>query len=133
MRPPFRRQCRCYGSPPWAKSTTDEAESYLARPTAIWEKTLLRSSVASQHALHQITQRAPEVLSGALLQSVFINEQDVVLEAGIEMWLETQVNNDRVVMAVNVRVDPIETLENLADRLTEVLGEGNTWIETAFS
>lgn len=58
---------------------------------------------------------------------MLIYEQNVVLEAGVEMWLETQVDNDRVVVAVDVRIDAIEALEDLADGLPKVLGEWNTY------
>lgn len=54
---------------------------------------------------------------------MFIDEQHVVLEAGVEVWLETQVDNDRVVMTVNVGVDAIEALEYLPDSLGKMFGE----------
>lgn len=48
----------------------------------------LQHSIAPQHAFYQITQRTPEVFSGSLLQSMLVDEQDVVLEACVEMWLK---------------------------------------------
>jgi len=58
---------------------------------------------------------------------MLIDEQDVVLEAGVKMWLETQVDDNRVVVTVNVGVDSIEALENLPDCLIETLGERDTY------
>lgn len=57
---------------------------------------------------------------------MLINEQDVVLEAGVEMWFETQMDNDRVVMAVDVGIDAIKPLKNLPYGLTKMLGKGDT-------
>jgi hypothetical protein len=58
---------------------------------------------------------------------VLIDEQDIMLEAGVEMWLQTQVDDDWVVMAVDVGVDSVESLENLTDGLAEVFGESDTY------
>jgi hypothetical protein len=38
---------------------------------------------------------------------VFINEQDIVLEAGVEMRLETEMHYHWVVVAVDVGVDTV--------------------------
>jgi hypothetical protein len=57
---------------------------------------------------------------------MLINEEDIVLEAGIEVWLEAQVHNDGIVVTVDVRVDAIKALENLADILTELFWEWDT-------
>jgi hypothetical protein len=56
---------------------------------------------------------------------MLIDEQDVVLEAGVEMWFESQMYDDGVMMAVDVRVDAIEALEDVADGRREVFGEGH--------
>ena len=45
---------------------------------------------------------------------MLVNEQNIVLEAGVEMGLETKVNYDWVVVAINVCIDTVETLEDLA-------------------
>lgn len=57
---------------------------------------------------------------------MLVDEQDVVLEAGVEMRLETESDDDRVVVAVDVRVDAVEALEKLTDQGRELLGEGDT-------
>jgi hypothetical protein len=55
---------------------------------------------------------------------MLINEEDIVLEAGVEMWFEAQMDDDGVVVAVDVGVNAVEALEDLANGLAEVLGEG---------
>jgi hypothetical protein len=77
-------------------------------------------SITPQHALDKITQRTPKVLT-AVCQSMLINEQDIVLEARIEMRLETQLNDDVVVVAVYVRVHAVQALEHVADQSGERL------------
>jgi hypothetical protein len=57
---------------------------------------------------------------------MLIHKQDVVLEARIEMWLEAQVHNDRVVVAVDVGVDSVEAFEELAQGGREVFRKGDT-------
>lgn len=69
--------------------------------------------ITSKHAFDQFAQRTPIVLS--LCQAVLINEENVVLEACVEMWLKTELHDDRVVVAVDVSVDAVETLEHLSD------------------
>jgi hypothetical protein len=54
---------------------------------------------------------------------MFIDEQDVMLEAGVEMGLEAEVYYYRVMMAVDVGVDTIQTLEDLTEEIGESLGE----------
>jgi hypothetical protein len=54
---------------------------------------------------------------------MFIDEQDVMLEAGVEMGLEAEMYYYRVMMAVDVGVDTIQTLEDLAEEIGEGLGE----------
>jgi hypothetical protein len=46
---------------------------------------------------------------------MLVNEEHIVLEAGVYVRLEPQVDYDRVVMAVDVRVHPIQALEDLAE------------------
>lgn len=81
-------------------------------------------SVTPQHAIDQITERAPVIFPTG--QLMFVNEQDVVLEAGVQMRLETEVHHDRVVVAVDMSVDTVQALEDLAEETGECLGEGDT-------
>lgn len=57
---------------------------------------------------------------------MFVHEQNIVLEARIEMRLQSQVHDHRVVMTIDVRVYAIQALEDIADGLWEVLGKGHT-------
>src|SRR3569833_206917 len=77
--------------------------------------------VAPQHALHKVAEWAPEILAAG--QVVLIDEEHVLLEAGIEMRLEPQLSNDGVVMAVFVGVDSVHALEFLLHQGRERLGE----------
>jgi hypothetical protein len=63
--------------------------------------------IVLQHALHEIAQRSPEVFA-PVCKTMLVNEQNVVLEACVQMWLEPQLNDDRVVVAVDVGVDTVE-------------------------
>jgi hypothetical protein len=58
---------------------------------------------------------------------VLIDEQNVVLKAGIKVSLEAKFANDRVVMAINMGVYTIHALEHLSNHAGKRLGEGNTW------
>lgn len=49
-----------------------------------------------------------------------------MFETGIEMGLESQVHNHRVVVAVDVCIHPIKSLEDLANQTRECLGEGDS-------
>lgn len=46
-----------------------------------------------------------------------------MLETRVEVWLEAEVHDNGVVVAVDVGVDTVETLEDLADETGEGLGE----------
>lgn len=92
----------------------------------IVHETTARNSVALQHAVYQIAEWSPIILPAS--QLVFIDEQDVVLEAGVQMGLEAQMYDDGVVMAVDMGVDTIQTLEDLAQKAGEGFGEGNACI-----
>jgi hypothetical protein len=89
------------------------------------------SSIAPEHALHQLSQRSipltPLATAALISQPKLLDEQDVVLEAGVQVRLQTQTAHDRVVVAVNVCVDPVQPLEDLADVLLEVGGEWYAW------
>lgn len=69
-------------------------------------------SVALQHAVHEISERSPVVSSAG--QAVFINEQHVLLEARVQMWLQAELADHRVMVAIYVRIDTIHALEDLA-------------------
>lgn len=56
---------------------------------------------------------------------MLIDEQNIMLEAGVQMRFETEVHHDGVVVAVNMGVDTVQTLEDLAEKTGEGLGEGN--------
>lgn len=56
---------------------------------------------------------------------MLINEEHIVLEARIEVRLQTQLDNDGVVVAVDVRVDAVEALEHVSDERGEGLGKGD--------
>lgn len=79
--------------------------------------------VAPQHAVHQVPQRTPEVLPSRKV--VLIDEQDILLEAGVEVRLEAELTDDGVMVAVDVGVDAVHALEDLADEGREGLGEGH--------
>ena len=57
---------------------------------------------------------------------MLVDKQDVLLEACVEMGLEAELADDGVVVAVNVGVHTVHTLEDLADEGRERLGERDT-------
>ena len=54
---------------------------------------------------------------------MLVDEQYVVFETGVEVWLETQMDNHGIMVAVDMCVDSVQSLENLSNGLTEILGE----------
>ena len=56
---------------------------------------------------------------------MLINEEDIVLEAGVEVCLEAEFANYWVVMAVYMCVDPVHALEDLSYHAWEGLWERN--------
>jgi hypothetical protein len=52
---------------------------------------------------------------------MLINEKHVVLETSIEVWLEAEVHNHRIVVAVDVSIYTVHALEDLADKTGECL------------
>jgi len=46
---------------------------------------------------------------------MLVDKQNVVLEARVQMGLETQVDDNGVVVAVNVRVHSVQALEDLTE------------------
>lgn len=57
---------------------------------------------------------------------MLVDEEDVLLEGGVEVRLEAELADDGVVVAVDVGVDAVHALEDLADEGGEGLGEGDT-------
>ena len=57
---------------------------------------------------------------------MFVDEKHVMLEASIEMRLQTKVDNDWVVVAVYMGVDTIESFEQLPDQGRECFGKWYT-------
>lgn len=81
------------------------------------------ASVAPQHTLDKVAEGAPEVLAAG--EAVLVDEEDVLLEARVEVGLEAELADDGVVVAVDVGVDAVHALEDLAHGLGEGLGEGH--------
>lgn len=81
------------------------------------------NSITPKHAVYEIAKRTPEILTAGKV--VLVDEEDVLLEAGVEMRLEAQLADDGVVVAVDVGVDAVHALEDLADEGREGLWEGH--------
>ena len=84
------------------------------------------SSITLKHAVYQITQRTPKIF--AARKVVFVDKQDIVLEACVQMRLQSELHNDRVMMTVDVRVHAIEPLEKLTYQNWKGFWKWNTWI-----
>lgn len=56
---------------------------------------------------------------------MLIHEEDIVLEAGVEVRLEAELDDDWIVVAVDVGVDAVEALEHCAEEGWEGFGEGD--------
>lgn len=81
------------------------------------------ASITPQHALDKIAEGTPEVLAAG--EAVLVDEEDVLLETRVEVGLEAELADDGVVVAVDVGVDAVHALEDLAHGLGEGLGEGH--------
>ena len=57
---------------------------------------------------------------------MLIDEEDVVLEACVEVSFEAKFTNDRVVVAIDVSVDAIHALEYLSNHAREGFWEWDT-------
>lgn len=44
---------------------------------------------------------------------MFVNKKHIVLEAGVEVRLEAKLHHDWIVVAVDVRINPVQPLEEL--------------------
>ena len=64
--------------------------------------THLYYSIAPQHAINQVPQRTPEVF--AACQAVLVYEEDIMLETRVQMRLQSELNNYRIMMTVDVCV-----------------------------
>lgn len=58
---------------------------------------------------------------------MLIDEQDVVFEAGIEVGLQPELTDNWVVVAVDVSIDTVHSLEDLTNHAWERLGEVDTY------
>lgn len=47
---------------------------------------------------------------------MFVDEEDIVLEARIQMGLQSKLDDNRIVVTIYVCVDAIESLEKLTDQ-----------------
>ena len=54
---------------------------------------------------------------------MLVNEENVMLEAGVEMRFEAEMNDHGIVMTVDVSVHTIESFEYLSQKRREALGE----------
>lgn len=57
---------------------------------------------------------------------MFVDEEHIVLEASVKVGLETEVHYHGIVVAVNMGIDSVETLKDLAQETWEGFREGNT-------
>lgn len=58
---------------------------------------------------------------------MLVNEQHVMLETRVQVRLQPEMHNDGVMVAVDMRVDAVETFEDLSDERRECFGEGDTY------
>jgi hypothetical protein len=91
----------------------------------------MHRSVTPEHTLHKISKRSPEVL--AARKTMFIDEEDIMLETRIEVSLQPKLANYRIVVTVDMCVNTIHPLEYLTDHAWEGFWEWNTcdWLERA--
>jgi hypothetical protein len=81
--------------------------------------------VALQHAIDQIAEGTPVVPTTG--QVVLVDEENVLLEARVEVRLETELADYGVMVAVNVGIDAVHALEDLTNKSREGLGERHSW------
>lgn len=82
--------------------------------------------IAAQHAINEIPERSPVIFSAGEVMLVY--EQDVMLEARVEMRLESKMHNHGVVMAVDMGVYSVEALKHLTQEARKGLGEWYSYI-----
>jgi len=64
---------------------------------------------------------------------MFINEENVVLETGVEVSLKTQLSNNRVMVAVDMSIDTVHSFEDLSNHAWEGFRELNTYSAGKYS
>jgi hypothetical protein len=79
--------------------------------------------IAPEHTVDEIAQRAPKVFTTC--KTVFINEENIVFKAGVEMGFKAKLTNYRIVVAIYVCVHAIHTLKYLSNHTRKRLGERN--------
>ena len=84
---------------------------------------MTRGLITAQHAIHQVSKWTPEVLPTG--EVMLVDEQDILLEARVEVGLQSQFADDRVVVAVNVGIYTVHALEYLSYQCRERLREGD--------
>lgn len=62
---------------------------------------------------------------------MLVNEQDIVLEAGVEVGFKTKFTDDWVMVAVDMRIDTVHALEDLSNHARKRLREWNTLKQSA--
>lgn len=85
----------------------------------------IHRSITSEHTFHKIAEWSPEVFTTG--KTMLVNEENIVLKAGIEMSLQPKFTNHRVVMTVYVCINPVHPLEYLTDHAWEGLGKRNAY------
>ena len=88
-------------------------------------------SITSQHALDKLSERPKPLgfLAPLLIRQIeLLDEQHKVLEASVEMRLQSESTHNTVVMAVDVGVDTVQPLEKHLDGLLEAFWEWHTWL-----
>lgn len=61
---------------------------------------------------------------------MLVDKENIVLETGVEVWLEAQVDNHRVVVTVDVGIYTVHSFENLANETEKWLREWDTWLSS---
>ena len=56
---------------------------------------------------------------------MLVNEEHVMLEACVEVGFKAELSNNGVVVAVDVGIDPVHSLEDLTDHAREGFREWN--------
>jgi hypothetical protein len=59
---------------------------------------------------------------------MLIDEENIMLEASVEVGFETELSNNWIMMTINVGVDTIHAFKNLADHARERLGKWHACI-----
>ena len=57
---------------------------------------------------------------------MLVNEQDIVLEARVQVGLQAEMDDNWVMVAVDVGINSVEALEELAQKRWKCLREWNT-------